>query len=212
MASVSRERHTSSSAAPPPPNYRPALKKSKRYTRKRVLIIGTLLPEILEPAIPRGVDENVTLQEPYLSPETVLAEVKNFLESDKDTYVHIIFSDFGGILPRDDSAPRIAQTLLRDCHRELMDRCAYTHDHQPSEMCWVTVLNYYATTKMFGHSLPPRIRETRVDFLNRVSTAIASVGQDLPQMHLMEITRFITTNTSALFFPGSHAPRDQLKD
>ena len=119
------------------------------------MIIGTLLPEILEPAIPMGVDENVILQEPHLSTETVLTEVQTFLDSDRDTHVHIIFSDFGGILPRDDSAPRMVQTLLRDCHRELEDRCAYFHHHRPSEMCWVTAFNYYANTSMFGPNLPP---------------------------------------------------------
>ena len=79
-------------------------------------------------------------------------------------------------------------------------------------MCWITAFNYYANTSMFGPNLPPRIRADRVDHLNRVRMAISSVKQALPQLHLLEITQYIMTNMSSLFYSGSHAPRDQLKD
>ena len=212
VASTSRERLSSNSSDPTPPNFRPALKKHKGYTKRRVLIIGTELPTTLLSAVPMGVDETVTLMAPQLQPGRVLDDVKSFLDSDVDSFFHIIFSDFSGILPKSDAAPRVAQGMLRRCHKELRDRCVQKHQHEPSETCWVTVVNYYATTKCFGDLLPPHIKNSRVDFLNRVSSAITLVANELPQMYSLNISRFITTNVADKFFPGSHAPRDQLKD
>ena len=89
--------------------------------------MGSLLPGILELAVPYGLDDILLLQAPHLHPDRVYHEVRDFLHEAREQHTHVIFTDFEGILSPDDSAPRQLTGLMRDCHSMLEDMCSRFH-------------------------------------------------------------------------------------
>ena len=65
---------------------------------------------------------------------------------------------------------------------------------------------------MFGLDIPPEERVENVDHLDRISMALTVVKRSLPQLHLLEVTAYITTNVRSKFYVDSHVPRDRLKE
>ena len=116
--------------------------------------MGTLLPELLETGVPRGVDEVHLLHSPNMHLDRVCKEVKEFIWNSKDQHFHVIFSDFEGMLPKDDSAPRKLTAFMRNCHTALRDACRRYHHHGPGEKCWISALNYYADPTLIGPNIP----------------------------------------------------------
>ena len=144
--------------------------------------------------------------------DRVYKEVKEFARDSRDQHFHIIFSDFEGMLPKDDSAPRKLTALMRDCHTVLEDTCTRYHHHGPGERCWITALNYFADPTLIGPNIPREQRMKTGDRLNLLRSSLGSAQSTLTHLHLIDITAYITADMSKKFFMDSGVPREQLKD
>ena len=86
--------------------------------------------------------------------DNVYKEVSEFIWDSKESLCHIVFSDFEGMIPKDDSAPRKLIALMRSCDTTLRDTCKKHHHHSHGEHCWISAFNYYLDTTLIGPNIP----------------------------------------------------------
>ena len=189
----------------------PATKRIRGSLRHRLLIVGSLLPKLLEPGVPRDIEEVHLLHSPKMHLDDVLTKITEFIQNSKVDLFHVVFTDFEGMIPKDDSAPRKLIALLRNCDIALHEACRRHHHHGHGEHCWITAFNYYSDPTLIGPNISRDQRLKTEDRLDLMKSTLSSIEDKLTNLYHIQITRFIRTDAHRKFDPDSGAPRESLR-